>query len=218
VDNKIASVLAALERQALAESTEQTKLRREEMMQPITHETGLFYNVLTISTKARRILEIGTSVGYSTLWFADGLRHNYGTRGASNTIITVESNPSKVISAKSNFRRAGTTNMIKILEGKALSQLKNLKKNSQGNEIDDDNRLFDIVFLDADKENLIEYFDLVLPLVRIGGIIAADNVLYPEEYRSLMTNYLEHIRGMKNMRSVTVPIGNGEEISLKLGN
>jgi predicted O-methyltransferase YrrM len=129
----------------------------------------------------------------------------------------VESNPSKVISAKSNFRRAGTTNMIKILEGKALSKLKNLKKNSQGNEIDDDNKQFDIVFLDADKENLIEYFDLVLPLVRIGGIIAADNVLYPEEYSSLMTNYLEHIRGMKNMRSVTVPIGNGEEISLKLG-
>lgn len=215
MDNRIESVLTALERQALAESTGQTELRREEMMQPITHDTGLFYNVLTISTKARRILEIGTSVGYSTLWFADGLRHNYGTRGAANTIITVESNPSKVISAKSNFRRAGTTNMIKILEGKALSKLKNLKKNSKGNEIDD-NKEFDIVFLDADKENLIQYFDLVLPLVRIGGIIAADNVLYPEEYRSLMANYLEHIRGMKNMRSVTVPIGNGEELSLKL--
>jgi caffeoyl-CoA O-methyltransferase len=215
VDNKIASVLIALERQAFAENSGRTKLRREEMMQPITRDTGLFYNVLTISTKARRILEIGTSVGYSTLWFAEGLRHNYGTTRPGNAIVTVESNQPKVVLAKRNFKRAGVANMIKILEGKALNKLQNLVKNYQDNEIDD-NRKFDIVFLDADKENLINYFDLALPLVRTGGIIAADNMLYPEEYRSLMTNYLEHVRGMKNMRSVTIPVGNGEELSLKL--
>jgi caffeoyl-CoA O-methyltransferase len=215
VDTKITSVLIALEKQVLAENAGQTELSREQMMQPITHDTGVFYNVLTISTKARRILEIGTSVGYSTLWFAAALNYNYGNKRAVNAIITVESNPFKVVAARRNFRRAGAENMIECLEGNALSRLKKLKNNCQGNGTSDKEK-FDLVFLDADKEHLIEYFDLVLPLVRLGGIIAADNVLYPEEYKSLMTKYLEHVHGMKNMRSVTVPIGNGEELSVRL--
>jgi predicted O-methyltransferase YrrM len=215
VDTKIASVLTALEKQALAENAGQIELSREQMMQPITHDTGVFYNVLTISTKARKVLEIGTSVGYSTLWFAAALKYNYGTKTAVNAIVTVESNPLKVVAARRNFIKAGAENMIEILEGNALSKLKKLKNTYQGNEAGGKKK-FDIVFLDADKEHLIGYFDLVLPLVRVGGIIAADNVLYPEEYRSLMTKYLEHVRGMKNMRSVTVPIGNGEELSVRL--
>lgn len=215
VDTKIASVLTALEKQALAENAGQIELSREQMMQPITHDTGVFYNVLTISTKARKVLEIGTSVGYSTLWFAAALKYNYGTKTAVNAIVTVESNPLKVVAARRNFIKAGAENMIEILEGNALSKLKKLKNTYQGNETGDKKK-FDIVFLDADKEHLIGYFDLVLPLVRVGGIIAADNVLYPEEYRSLMTKYLEHVRGTKNMRSVTVPIGNGEELSVRL--
>lgn len=215
MDTKIASVLTALEKQALAENAGQIELSREQMMQPITHDTGVFYNVLTISTKARKVLEIGTSVGYSTLWFAAALKYNYGTKTAVNAIVTVESNPLKVVAARRNFIKAGAENMIEILEGNALSKLKKLKNTYQGNETGDKKK-FDIVFLDADKEHLIGYFDLVLPLVRVGGIIAADNVLYPEEYRSLMTKYLEHVRGTKNMRSVTVPIGNGEELSVRL--
>jgi predicted O-methyltransferase YrrM len=215
VDTKIASVLTALEKQALAENAGQIELSREQMMQPITHDTGVFYNVLTISTKARKVLEIGTSVGYSTLWSAAALKYNYGTKTAVNAIVTVESNPLKVVAARRNFIKAGAENMIEILEGNALSKLKKLKNTYQGNETGDKKK-FDIVFLDADKEHLIGYFDLVLPLVRVGGIIAADNVLYPEEYRSLMTKYLEHVRGTKNMRSVTVPIGNGEELSVRL--
>jgi predicted O-methyltransferase YrrM len=215
VDTNIASVLTALEKQALAENAGQIELSREQMMQPITHDTGVFYNVLTISTKARKVLEIGTSVGYSTLWFAAALKYNYGTKTAVNAIVTVESNPLKVVAARRNFIKAGAENMIEILEGNALSKLKKLKNTYQGNETGDKKK-FDIVFLDADKEHLIGYFDLVLPLVRVGGIIAADNVLYPEEYRSLMTKYLEHVRGTKNMRSVTVPIGNGEELSVRL--
>jgi caffeoyl-CoA O-methyltransferase len=215
VDSKIASVVTALEKQALAENTGQTELRREEMMQPITHDTGLFYNVLTMSTKARRVLEVGTSAGYSTLWFAAALKYNYGTKKAVKAITTVESNPSKVAVARGNFKKAGVDDMIEILEGNALSKLRILKSNNLRNDARDKKK-FDLVFLDADKENLIEYFDLMLPLVRIGGIIAADNVLYPEEYRYLMKDYLAHVRKTKNIQSVTVPIGNGEELSIRL--
>lgn len=215
MDSKIASVVTALEKQALAENTGETELRREEMMQPITHDTGLFYKVLTMSTKARRVLEVGTSAGYSTLWFAAALKYNYGNKKAVKAITTVESNPSKVAVARSNFKKAGVDGMIEILEGNALSKLRILKSNNIRNE-SRDKKKFDLVFLDADKENLIEYFDLMLPLVRIGGIIAADNVLYPEEYRYLMKDYLAHVRKTKNIQSVTVPIGNGEELSIRL--
>lgn len=215
MDSKIAYVVTALEKQALAENTGQSKLRREEMMQPITHDTGLFYNVLTMSTKARRVLEVGTSAGYSTLWFAAALKYNYGTKKAVKAITTVESNPSKVAVARGNFKKAGVDDMIVILEGNALSKLRILKSNNLRNDARDKKK-FDLVFLDADKENLIEYFDLMLPLVRIGGIIAADNVLYPEEYRYLMKDYLAHVRKTKNIQSVTVPIGNGEELSIRL--
>lgn len=215
MDSKIAYVVTALEKQALAENTGQTELRREEMMQPITHDTGLFYNVLTMSTKARRVLEVGTSAGYSTLWFAAALKYNYGTKKAVKAITTVESNPSKVAVARGNFKKAGVDDMIVILEGNALSKLRILKSNNLRNDARDKKK-FDLVFLDADKENLIEYFDLMLPLVRIGGIIAADNVLYPEEYRYLMKDYLAHVRKTKNIQSVTVPIGNGEELSIRL--
>ena len=89
-----------------------------------------------------------------------------------NAIVTVESNPLKVVAARRNFIKAGAENMIEILEGNALSKLKKLKNTYQGNETGDKKK-FDIVFLDADKEHLIGYFDLVLPLVRVGGIIAA---------------------------------------------
>jgi caffeoyl-CoA O-methyltransferase len=215
VDSKIASVVTALEKQALAENTGQTELRREEMMQPITHDTGLFYNVLTMSTKARRVLEVGTSAGYSTLWFAAALKYNYGTKKAVKAITTVESNPSKVAVARGNFKKAGVDDMIEILEGNALSKLRILKSSNLRKDARDKKK-FDLVFLDADKENLIEYFELMLPLVRIGGIIAADNVLYPEEYRYLMKDYLAHVRKTKSIQSVTVPIGNGEELSIRL--
>ncbi|HEX5981783.1 MAG TPA: O-methyltransferase, partial [Nitrososphaeraceae archaeon] len=67
-----------------------------------------------------------------------------------------------------------------------------------------------------DKENLRYYFDLVLPMLRVGGIIATDNMLYPEEYRPMMIDYTNYIKNKPNIESVMVPIGNGEELTIKL--
>ena len=78
------------------------------------------------------------------------------------------------------------------------------------------NNFFDFVLIDADKENIIEYFDLILPMVSVGGIIVTDNMLYPEKYKHDMKKFAEHIRKNPNLRSITSPIGNGEEITLKL--
>jgi predicted O-methyltransferase YrrM len=98
------------------------------------------------------------------------------------------------------------------MEGPALENLLKLSKKTLKNK-----DLFDFIFLDADKENLKQYFDLVLPMLRDGGIIATDNVLYPKDYRPIMTSFLKYVRAKPDIRSVTIPIGHGEEITTKCG-
>jgi caffeoyl-CoA O-methyltransferase len=98
------------------------------------------------------------------------------------------------------------------MAGPALENLFQLSRRTSKNQ-----DLFDFVFIDADKENLKQYFDLVLPLIRVGGIVATDNVLYPEEHRSIMTSFLSYIKAKPDIQSVTIPIGHGEEITTKCG-
>lgn len=214
MDSKISIVLKALEKKAFAEKSGEINPPRDKLMQAITPDTGLFYNILAKASKTKRVLEIGTSAGYSTLWFADALKYNYGFKRATKVITTIESNPYKIGVATRNFREAGVESMIEVLNGHALERLTMLSKSDLNNK--SNGIKFDLVFLDADKENLIEYFNLVLPLVAVGGIIAADNVLYPVEYKEAIQDYLKYIRKIKRIQSVTIPIGNGEELSFKL--
>ncbi len=210
-------MLAKLEKQDLEERNTKISLPKEELMLPITHDTGLFFNILLVANKARRILEIGTSAGYSTLWFADAMNYNQGHVKGTKAITTIESNPSKSTRARNNFVEAGVHDMIEIVEGNALDKLKILSNLQEQIGFSQEREKFDFVFFDADKENLINYFDAVVPFVRIGGILAADNALYPDDYRDVMQKYMDYVKKMKNIRSVTLPIGNGEELSIKLG-
>ena len=72
------------------------------------------------------------------------------------------------------------------------------------------------MLIDADKENIIEYFDLILPMLSIKGVIMTDNMLYPEKYKSDMKKFSEHIKKNPNLHTITSPIGNGEEITIKM--
>jgi predicted O-methyltransferase YrrM len=201
VDSKVLRVISRLNRQSNRERSGRVKVAPDQEMLAITAETGIFFSVLLKGIKARRILEVGTSAGFSTLWFADAMGKNHSTR-----VITIEMNPQKAEWALKNFKEAGVDKMIEIKQGVALDLLHKLKGK------------FDFVFLDADKENIIRYFDLVLPMVRIGGIIAADNMLYPDHFRPAMKKYARHVNSKPNIQSVTVPIGMGEEITIKLCN
>ena len=201
MDSKVLNVIDKLNRQSNRERSGKSKVAPDQEMLAITVDTGIFFSVLLKAIKARCILEVGTSAGYSTLWFADAMERNHSTR-----IITIEMNPQKVEWALKNFKEAGLDKMIEIKEGIALDLLHKLKGK------------FDFVFLDADKENIIRYFDIVLPMLRIGGIIAADNMLYPDHFRPAMRKYARHVHTRPNVQSVTVPIGMGEEITIKLRN
>ena len=201
MDSRVRSVISRLSRQSNRERSGEVEVAPNQEMLAITTDTGTFFSILLKAIKAKRILEIGTSSGFSTLWFADAMGKNRTSR-----VITIEMNPLKVEWALKNFKEAGLDKVIEIRQGIALDVLHKLKGK------------FDFVFLDADKENIIKYFDLVLPMVRIGGIIAADNMLYPEHFRPAMIKYARHVRRKSNIQSITVPIGMGEEITIKLRN
>ena len=166
----------------------------------------MFYNILLKSINAKKILEIGMSVGYSGLWFADAVM---SSTKADGQIITIDREKFKIDKATQNFEDAGVRSLIKIKQGEARKILHEIKEEFGEN-------YFDFIFIDADKESYIEYFDLCLPLVRNDGIIGADNILFPERFNEMMGDYLSHVRNNPNVQSITVPIDNGEEITIKL--
>jgi len=214
--SRIVKVLTELEKQSVLERSGLAEVSHEDSMLAITSDTGKFFSILLSAMNTKKILEVGTSVGYSTLWFAYSFYQNKENHSMSKiNITTIDNNPLKIKKATTNFKNAGVSGLIEIIEGNALKVLNQLSNHVKENP-DDQSQYFDFIFLDADKENLQEYFDLAISIVKKGGVIVTDNVLYPEEYRPSMSKYIEHIRKKDFVQSVTVPIGHGEEVSMKI--
>ena len=206
INEKIQNVLSRLEKDIDYENSHRSEVPSEERLNCISKNIGMFYNIMLKSINAKKILEIGMSVGYSGLWFADAVMSSTQSDGQ---IITIDREKFKIDQATQNFDEAGVSSLIKIREGEARKILHEIKEEFGEN-------YFDFIFIDADKESYIEYFDLCLPLVRKGGIIGADNILFPERFNEMMADYLSHVRSNPNVQSVTVPIDNGEEVTFKL--
>jgi caffeoyl-CoA O-methyltransferase len=204
VIKSIASVLEQLEEQSTLEKSKKFNITPEDRMLAITKETGELLNMILRIKNAKNMLEIGTSTGYSTIWCAEAIHEQSGK------IITVEQNPGKIKRAKDNFQKAGIADTITIKEGLAMEILRELGLEKKYNDF------FDFVLIDADKENIVEYFDLILPMVSVGGVIVTDNMLYPEKYKQDMKKFSDYIKQNSRLRTMTVPIGNGEEITIKL--
>ena len=117
------------------------------------------------SIGARRILEIGTLGGYSTIWMARAVP-------AGGQVVTLELDPDHAIVARNNIERAGLADRVDIVVGAALDTLPQL---AQSMDLPKD--AFDLVFIDADKENIPAYFDWAVKLTRSGGLIITDNVV-----------------------------------------
>jgi len=203
LNKKITQVLRSLEKRAKYEEKNHEKIHHEHRMLAITKDTGIFYNILLKTHRPRKILEIGTSVGYSTLWFA-------GAINKKSKIITIEKNPDKIERAKKNFQKAGVSDRIEIKQGVAMDVLIQLRKSISRPQMH-----FDFIFIDADKEQYSSYFDICLPMLKKDGILAADNILFPIRFKKHIQKYLNHINSIRYVESFTVPIGNGQEISFK---
>jgi predicted O-methyltransferase YrrM len=115
---------------------------------------------------AHTILEIGTLAGYSTIWLARALP-------ASGRLVTLEADATHAVIARTNFLRAGLTNIIELREGPALTTLAELA--AAGRET-----RFDLIFIDADKPNNAAYFNWALKLSHPGSLIIIDNVIRDE--------------------------------------
>ena len=199
---QIKQVLDELEKQSNLEKSRIIDVPANDRMLAITKETGEFFNILLRTNNAKNILEIGTSVGYSSIWCAEAIIQNEGK------IITIERNEDKIKRARKNFENAGVVDVIEIKKGEAIKILNELTKEY--------NEFFDFVLIDADKENCMNYFDIVLPMLKKGGLILTDNMLFPEKYRSEMKMYKEHIEKKPNVKTITINIGFGEELTIKI--
>jgi len=128
----------------------------------VSPSEGKLLHVLTLLTGAARILEIGTLGGYSTTWLARALPPD-------GKLISLEIDPHHADVARHNIERAGLTHKVEIRVGPANESL--------GRMLEEGEPLFDLVFIDADKDGYVEYLHKAVPLTREGGLILGDNTL-----------------------------------------
>ena len=194
MDDALMALLDELARFGADNDARETE--RPKRMLNITAETGRLLWITIRAIRATRILEVGTSNAYSTIWLADAARETGGR------VITLELEPGKIALARENLRRAGLEDRVEIRPGRAADTLPTLPGP------------FDLVFLDANRPEYLAYLELVLPKLSPGGLLVADNVV---SHAAELGDYLARVKSDARLFSVTVPIGNGEEISLKLG-
>ncbi len=126
----------------------------------ISHQTGNFINMLIKLMKAKNVLELGTSNGYSGLWIADALKTTNGK------LTTIEFWEKRQCLAREYFEYCGFSDIVNFKTGQAYDIIKTEIK-----------EMFDLVFIDANKQEYLSFFEVVHPLLNKGGVILADNII-----------------------------------------
>jgi predicted O-methyltransferase YrrM len=193
VDTTLLELLESLAR--FGEDNDARETLRPKRMLNITRDTGRLLWILVSGMRATRILEIGTSNAFSTIWLADAARSTGGR------VTSLEVNPDKIAQARANLASAGLADLVEIIQGPAADTLPGLPGP------------FDLVFLDADRPSYLTYLELLVPRLRSGGILIADNVA---SHAHELQDFLSSVKSHPQLFAVTVPIGNGEELALKL--
>ncbi len=193
MDDKLIALLDRLAH--FGEENDARGVERSRKMLNITPDTGRFLWILVRARRATRILEVGTSNAYSTIWLADAARETSGR------VTTLECDLDKIALARANLAEAGLAEYIDLLEGEAAKTLIQLPGP------------FDVVFLDADRPQYLTYFELVFPKLVSGGLLVADNAV---SHAHEMVAYLTRVKADPRLFSVTLPVGKGEKLSFKL--
>jgi caffeoyl-CoA O-methyltransferase len=193
LDDRVRAVLARLEAED-AEEREQG-LPPEQRSRQIARTTGQFLFALVAPQTDCEVLEVGGSRGYSTVWLAAGVRYLGGR------VLSLEADPAKCEAWRRNVAEAGLEETAELIEGDAFESLL---------AIDD---VFDVVFIDAEKEDYEALFDLARPKVEPGALFVADNVLSHQE---TLGDYSRHRQADPTLESVTVPLDRGLELSAVL--
>jgi predicted O-methyltransferase YrrM len=193
LDDRVRAVLARLEEEDADERAR--GVERSLRARAVAPTTGRFLFALVAPQTACEVLEVGGSRGYSTIWLAAGARILGGR------VVSIENDPAKCEAWRQNVEEAGLSEWAELVEGDASEQL---------SAIDD---IFDVVFIDAEKEDYEGHFRLARPKVEPGGLIVADNVLSHEE---TLGAYSRARQSDPELVSVTVPLDRGLEVSVVL--
>jgi predicted O-methyltransferase YrrM len=193
LDDRVRAVLARLE----AEDAEERRqgLPQEVRSRAVSPTTGRFLFGLVAPQTDCEVLEIGGSRGYSTIWLAAGVRYLGGR------VLSLEADPAKVDAWRRNVAEAGLEDWAELVEGDAHETLQRIED------------VFDVVFIDAEKDDYETYFGLARSKVEPGALVLADNVLsHPDP----LAQYSAARQADPDLESVTVPLDRGLELSVVL--
>jgi predicted O-methyltransferase YrrM len=195
LDDRVRAVLARLEAEDADERAR--NVPREQRARQVARTTGQFLFSFVAPQTDCEVLELGGSRGYSTIWLAAGVRYLGGR------VLSLELDPAKVEAWRANIEEAGLADWAELVPGDAFETLP---------AIDD---VFDVVFLDAEKELYERLFEAARDKLEPGAVVIADNVLSHEE---VLGAYSRARQADPDLESVTVPLDRGLEISAVLRN
>lgn len=189
---------------------EEMEMYAQEHNVPIlSWQSADFLEQMVLLKNPKRVLELGTAIGYSTIRIARNLK-------GKSVIHSIEKSVDNILVAKDFISKSGLTNKIKILEGDAINVMPQLKKK------------YDIIFLDADKEDYKRLFDYSLVLLRKRGILVVDNLLWhgfvastrvPSQYKESTRQIREFnmlFMNQPNLKSTIIPVGDGLGLGVKI--
>jgi caffeoyl-CoA O-methyltransferase len=179
------------EKKILSVLDEMRKAGRTYLSVPVSD--GRVLRLLTEAVDAKTVVEIGTSTGYSGLWFCLALQKTGGK------LITFEIASPRAATARKHFEQAGVDQIVTVVEGDAHEKVTGLSGP------------IDVVFIDADKEGYVDYLNKLLPLVRRGGLILAHNVNMP----TVAEGYVKEVTGNPDLETIFYMDGGGLGVTLK---
>ncbi len=202
MDSAIETVLREYDQRSEAEMKRMREIGPAEMAKhiddfllPVGPATGQLMNILIKEAKARTILEIGTSHGYSTIWLAEAARATGGK------VVTLDVHAGKQEYARNALSKAGLASLVEFKLGDARESIAALAGP------------LDFVLLDLWKDLYIPCFDLFYPKLGAGAMVVADNMMFPEFSRADAELYRKHVRAKADIQSVLLPVGSGIELS-----
>jgi predicted O-methyltransferase YrrM len=195
MSESLPALLDELER--FGQNNDATISERPRRMLNITRDTGEFLSVLVRATNARRVLEIGTSNGYSTLWLAAA------ASAVGGHVATVELSESKLALAAANFMRSGLAHVISQIHGEAGQVLGATPDES-----------VDLLFLDSERSEYAAWWPQVKRVLRPGGLLVVDNAT---SHAAEMAPLIALVVADGGFTTCTVPVGNGEFLATKGG-
>ena len=193
MDQSLQELLNELE--AFGRSNDQAVSERPGRMLNITRDTGEFLSVLIRAANARRILEIGTSNGYSTLWLA------LAARAVNGHVTTIELSEFKISLATRNFRRSGLADTIRQVQANAGDFLE--AENDAG---------FDLIFLDSERFDYPDWWPNIRRVLRPGGLLVVDNAI---SHAIEVAPFMALVSADGEFATCTVAVGNGEFLATR---